>query len=101
MPLWISLFICKGDDADQFLRRNDFAIYPLAPPLLTVRQLHGVKKSSARAKFQFGDVCWHPFRSPPVVQARRLGKRLPHQFAWRVENPRNGKFLVASGICLL
>src|SRR5260370_42569095 len=89
MSCLIALFIRKRIDDHQSLRRNDFAIDPLAPYLAAFRRSLAVVKNATWAEIQFSDARGEAFRPPPVFQMLRLGECLPHQLTRRFEDARD------------
>ena len=79
----------KGVDEDNFLGRTDFAMNEFAPQSCPSEGACG-RDGSPTGENPVGGMHGESFRSPPIFHVLRIGERLPNQFAWRVENARNG-----------
>src|SRR5262245_11304951 len=87
----IAILICKGIDEDDPLRRHDFAINKFSPHFVAIGSSHAVVKAAARTEIQFYDTRREAFGPPPSLQALRLGLRLEHELARRIEDARDNK----------
>src|SRR5512143_2781303 len=87
MPYDVSFFVRIGNDADDALRWNDFAVDPPTPYGAAIRHPHRVLESSTGPQIYFAIECREALGTPPMHQVARVGNRLPYQIAWRLEDP--------------
>lgn len=88
--------IGKGIDENNFLRRLDFAIDGLPPPIAAIGCAHAVKEYALWMEVELMDMYRPSFGPPPFCQLFLFGPCLPHEGPRRIEGAYNDKLLCAT-----
>src|ERR1700722_8051184 len=89
MPRQAAIFIGERVLPHQAFRRDDLAIDELGPHDVAGRIAHGAVIGAADAEIHFRGNDDGARRAKPMFHVFGVGERLPHQFARRVEHPRD------------
>ena len=85
----VSLRVGKVHGGNDLFVRNNLVVFTGIPELLAIRSSHAAEKSSSDAKINLAKWRGKTLRAPPLHYILRVRPRLPNQFAWGIENPRD------------